>query len=298
MEYNCHIAQIPLVNETTVEFGGRELTPGGKALGTARALAALGAPHKLCSCIGNDRYGELILKYCKENGISTSYLYTDPKEPTAFRMHLIEQNGAVRSAFYPGAFNAIRHSFIEDAFACRPDAVCATLDMPPERLEYIADTADEQDACLFIDAGKAAGSYPISRISKCEAFIVDATEAYRFSKIIPDSMDSCLRAAVRLAGIINAKYIIIKLKDRGVFIYDGKYCGMASQYGKDPFAAKCSEEAFIASLAYTYMFTKNMEAACKYASVSAAICAENGGGLEALPTADGIADFCKDNNID
>ncbi len=297
IEFTCNLAKIPLVNEVTVERGDREITPGGFGLVTAAAIAELGAHSTLCTCIGDDRYGDMLTRFCRDKGVSLDSVYTDKHLPTAFLITLAEENGTRRSAFYPGAFEAIRHSFIEEAFANRPDCVCASLDLPAEHIAYIAEMADLQDVPLFLDASKANAAYPFGDICGCEAFVCDEAQAYRIARIMPDSMENCLKCAVKLASRIKTKYVIMKLSERGVYVYDGKYCSIASNRAENASETADAVPVFAAALAYTYMQTKSMEVASKYASVALAVLEKKGGGVGGLPTLAEIGAYCKENNI-
>ncbi|MBQ7011864.1 MAG: hypothetical protein IJN63_09190 [Clostridia bacterium] len=297
IEFTCHIAKIPLVNEVTIERGDREITPGGFGLFTAAAIAELGAHSALCTCLGDDRYGDMLTRFCREKGISLDSIYTDKHLPTAFLMNIVEDNGARRSAFYPGAFEAIRHSFIEEAFVSRPDCVLASLDLPVEHVAYIAEMADLQEIPLFLDASTAAVSYPFEDICRCEAFVCDEAQAYRIAHIMPDSMENCLKCAVKLASVIKTHYVVMKLKERGVYVYDGKYCSIAPNRGKASAGVPDVAEVFMAALAYTYVQSRNMEVAAKYAAVAVAAYVEKGGGITALPDSGDISAYCKENDI-
>ncbi|MDY5941662.1 MAG: carbohydrate kinase family protein [Eubacteriales bacterium] len=299
IDLTCRLSKIPLVHETTVETGNRELSPGGDGLLTACALAALGSGARLCAPIGRDRYGELLTRFCRERGIGTEYLIPYADEETAFRLRLTESSGVSRAAFYPGAFSSFKAPYVEDAFRCRPDAVCASLDLTAELIARISDEADEQDVPLFLDAADAPSAYPLDRIGTCEFFSASAEEVYRFTKILPDSMDSCLKASVRLAGLVNARYYAIRLKERGVFLYDGKYFSLIVPQRQDDFDSPAARQVFLAAVAYAYLTEREIETACRYAAVAVAVSAlkTEGPAAERIPTRAEITAYCEKYHI-
>ncbi|MBR2453968.1 MAG: carbohydrate kinase family protein [Clostridia bacterium] len=294
---DCNIDKIPLVGETTTERGDREIAPGGFGIYTAASIAELGAHSALCACVGGDRYADMLTKFCRGSNIMCDALFADKQMPTAFRLTLTEKSGAKRSAFYPGAYEGIRHSFIEEAFTLRPDAAIASFALPSEHIAYISEMCDLQDIPLFMDAEGLTPAFPYSVLLPCEAVVLDEAQAFRISHIFPDSMDNCLKCAVKLKSVINTKHIVIKLRERGIYVYDGRYCGIASHRGEETFATPHSAEVFISALAYTFMHTKNMEVAAKYAAIALAVYAKKGGGIGALPDADSIGKYCEDNDI-
>ena len=297
IEFTCNMSKIPLVNEITVERGDREIIPGGFGLVAAASIAELGAHSVLCTCIGDDRYGDMLARFCRDKGVSLDSVYTDKHLSTAFLMTIAEDSGARRSAFYPGAFEGIRHSFIEEAFAKRPDCVFTSLDMPEEHVSYIAEMADLQDIPLFLDAANAPATYPFDSICGCEAFICDETQAYRIARIMPDTMENCLKCAVKLASMVKTKCVVMKLSERGVYVYDGKYCSITPNRAKNASLVSGASAVFAAALAYTFLQTKSMEVASKYASVALAVLENKGGGIMGLPSVEEIGAYCKENNI-
>jgi sugar/nucleoside kinase (ribokinase family) len=89
----------------------------------------------------------------------------------------------------------------------------------------------------------------------------------------------------------------MKLKERGIYVYDGKYCSIAPNRGKACAGVPDVAEVFMAALAYTYVQSKNMEVAAKYAAVAVAAYIEKGGGITAIPDCDCIAAYCRENDI-
>ena len=62
-------------------FGNRlTVNPGGKGANQAVAAARLGAEGKMVGCIGDDVYGQLVLKALKENNVDSTYVKVLPGE--------------------------------------------------------------------------------------------------------------------------------------------------------------------------------------------------------------------------
>ena len=62
-------------------FGNRlTVNPGGKGANQAVAAASLGAEVKMVGCIGDDVYGQLVLKALKENNVDSTYVKVLPGE--------------------------------------------------------------------------------------------------------------------------------------------------------------------------------------------------------------------------
>ena len=86
-----------------------------------------------------------------------------------------------------------------------------------------------------------------------------------------------------LAGFTNARVIIIRLGDRGCFIYDGRHYDFSSSREAYPVDETGSSESFVAALALRLSLGDNPRIAAEYASVCEALTMSRMGGVVALP---------------
>jgi sugar/nucleoside kinase (ribokinase family) len=63
--------------------------PGGCAANTAIDLARLGVQASVCGSVGDDAYGEIVLRDLREHGIDTSAVVTTPGTPTSKTVMLL-----------------------------------------------------------------------------------------------------------------------------------------------------------------------------------------------------------------
>jgi hypothetical protein len=63
--------------------------------------------------------------------------------------------------------------------------------------------------------------------------------------------------------MMNVRYILLRLAERGCFLYDGKLCDFFSEQSPSP--AANAKARFISAAALEYVRTKNISRACKSA---------------------------------
>ena len=95
--------------------------------------------------------------------------------------------------------------------------------------------------------------------------------------------ERCLQACVKLWQRIKTKYIVLKLSDRGSFIYDGTFCEFVPSYNVTAQDTTGAGDAFTASLTLEYLRSKNIIKACKYANAVGALTVSKLGVVESLP---------------
>ncbi len=294
------IKQLPFSAETLTENDGTHLLcPGGNALFYSKLLSEHGCDVKLCTCLGRDRYRDMLLSYYKDARIPTEFVHTEPDMQTAFRVRMTESNGMSREIFYPGASAAIKSTAIEEACETCPDIVLCDADLPPEKLAFLSSCCEEKGTPVFFDATGVSATVALKGLERCEMFVCGANEANKLTSIKPETMDSCLKAAVRLASIVSSKYYLIKLGERGFYIYDGKYFVLVANFARDGGNDEgVSKAVFFSALAYAYNEYGDPEKACKYASAAFAVSSGSAGnGISAVPTENRIKRILRENGV-
>jgi ribokinase len=76
---------------------------------------------------------------------------------------------------------------------------------------------------------------------------------------------------------------VLKLGERGAFIYDGKYCDIVEAYEVNPVDTTAAGDAFTAALTVEYLRTGDIYTAVKYGNAVGALTAMKVGALNSLP---------------
>ncbi len=297
IEMQLSVLQIPLAGETSTEHGERATLPGGRGCISALAFSKLGAHPLLCTVIGEDRHGESLSALFRAAKLDTRFVHKRKDMLTPFKLTIKEQNGVSRATYYPGAYTAVSEDLIESGFVSYPDGVYSQLDLHIPLLASATATAREQGVPFFLDGKGADSSTHFSYLSEVEVFSPNIQETFNITKILPSTTDTCLRACVKLQQKVKAKYYVIKLGERGVFIYDGKYCSLVTPHRPDLPQSPYAEDALSSALAYAYLQTGNIEFSAKFGVAAMSYCCEKGISYSAFPTEDEVIAYCKQNGI-
>ena len=296
-DFIMHIDKVPLANEVTLEYGPRETVAGGVGFNLASAFSKLGADTVLCTKVGADPQGAALLRSMSNFKIDKRFAVEDARGKSGFNAVLAESNGIIRTASYPGVAYDISETDAEEAMTCYPDAVYTSLEMPSKTIVAAADIAEENGIPIFLEGGPADTRFPFSRLPRLEAFICNMEQTQAYTRINPDTLDNCLRAALKLSGIVDAKYYVIKLGDRGCYTYDGTYQHICPT---DPIIAldkRGAGEAFGAALTLAYLESGDIEGAMKYANLASAVAISKPGRCAAYPTNAEIEKYYKQHEF-
>ena len=274
---------VPSRGETMISEGEYSFVPGGKGANAAVAAARLGGEVVFCTRVGDDAYGDRLLRIYTENGVDSRYIKVDRAEQTGLAIVMLEKTGDNRIIVFPGANKNINDTDIENAFLSYPDAVLTQFECGEKQVITAARLADEENLPLFVDAGPATPDFPLSKLRRVEVFSPNEVETAVLTGIRPNTPDDCLRAAINLSNKVDIKYVVLKLGERGAFIYDGKYCDIVEAYEVNPVDTTAAGDAFTAALTVEYLRTGDIYTAVKYGNAVGELTAMKVGALNSLP---------------
>lgn len=286
--------RLPYSGETVVEYDSEySYIPGGKGANSAVTFARFGADCVFSCKLGHDANAKRLIKLYNSEGIDTRYIHEDSSLPTGLASILVESNGKNRIIVYPGANMTLTAGEVEESFTCYPDALYLQLEIPDEAIIEACRRANSANIPVFIDAGPARQGFPLHELGEVEIFSPNESETRIFTGIAPTSEENCLRAAIKLAGMVNAKYIVIKLGGRGAFIYDGLEYYMIPAENVDVVDTTGAGDVFSAVMTYVYMQNHNIVSAVKYATCAAAISVSKEGAYASIPTRAEVIAYAK-----
>ena len=285
LDFVQRMRRVPRAGETVTETSlGYSYVPGGKGANSAVTFARLGDDCVFCTRLGMDGNGTRLLSVYEKEGIDTRFIVRDKKVPTGLASILVEEDGTNRIIVYPGANNTLTAADAEEALTCYPDGVYLQFEIPDEAVIAAAHFAHEKDIPVFVDAGPARAGFPLEKLGRVEIFSPNEEETRVYTGISPTGADSCLRASIKLASMVDAKYIVIKLGGRGAFIYDGKFSNIIPAISVPAVDTTAAGDTFTATLVHFYLKGVDIENATHLAHCAAAIGVSRMGAYTSIPT--------------
>lgn len=298
MDFVMTVQKVPVGGQTLIDDGSYHYYPGGKGANSAVAISRLGGASVFCTRLGNDDNGTALRRLYAREKIDTRYIVTDPEAATGLGCIMVEPNGQNRIIVFPGANRRITSEDVDNAMECRPDALFMQLEITPEAILYAAKAAAARGIPIFMDAGPADASFPLEGLPELEVFSPNETECEIFTGIRPSNADQCLRAAITLSHRVKAKYYVLKLGDRGCYVYDGKYYYCLPAYDTRVVDTTAAGDSFTAALTLEYLRSGDIVRAGKYANAVGAIAVSIEGALPSIPTEHAVEAFLAARGIE
>lgn len=293
MDFVQRMARLPDAGETVVEDASYAYVPGGKGLNSAVTFARLGGDSVLCTRVGRDDNGDRLCSFFAGEGVDTRFVCRDKTHPTGLASVMVEEDGTNRIVVYPGAGHCLSPDDVEEAFNCYPDGVYLQLEIPERTVIAAARFAREKEIPLFVDTGSVRPEFPLGELVSAEIISPNEAECLALTGIAPDSVENCLRACIRIASSVDAKYIVLKLGHRGSFVYDGKYYHLIPAHKVDAVDTTAAGDVFTAALSYAYLQRGDILEAARFATLAAAVCVTRPGASSSIPTLRDVKLFAK-----
>lgn len=257
--------------------------PGGKGSNAAVAAARAGAKVSAYATLGKDTNGEYLLDCWKKEGVDTTHTLFKDGANTGFVAITLEDNGQNRLIIFRGANMLTPPDGLDKAFEDPFDAVLLQFEIPFETNKRAIEIANEKGVITVLDAGPAQ-PYDLENLPPVTILSPNETETKALVGIYPADHETCLEASKKLMERNKCKYVVLKLGDRGSYIYGEGLDVMVPPYKVDAIDPTAAGDAFTGVLAKAYVEMGDIVEACKVANAAGALTCTKLGAQPSLPT--------------
>ncbi|UCB47272.1 MAG: ribokinase [Spirochaetota bacterium] len=297
------VQRVPNPGET-VHSGNFSQAAGGKGANQAVACARLGADVEFVGRVGEDPFGETVIKSLKNEGIKTKHLIHDPDHHTGIVVILVDSVG--QNAMIPdyGANLKLTPEDINSAEEAIKNADIMLLQHEVEEsVNLRALTLARQHSVPVVL--NPAPRVPQTMDSLKRAYLItpNLVEVIALAELAGASIstegshiDQAEMAARTLLGI-GIENIVVTLGSEGSLYISSEDKCYFKALEVIPIDCTAAGDSFTAALAYCIAKGQSIPGAIPFASSAAAITVTRPGAQPSLPTMNEIMDFIKSNNV-
>lgn len=267
----------------TVLGGTFFMNPGGKGANQAVAIARLGASVTFICKTGSDIFGHQSHQMFEEEGIDTSYIFSDSKTPSGVALITVDAhaencivvasgaNANLMPADVSKALEAIEHS----------DIVLMQLEIPISTVEYIAEVAWQQNKKVILNPAPAA-ALSADLLKHLYLISPNETEAEMLTGVKITDMDSVREAAQCICekGVEN---VIITLGSKGAFVYNSSVQELVPAFKVKAVDTTAAGDVFNGALTVAISEGRSLVEAVKFANKAAALSVLREGAQSSAP---------------
>ena len=285
-------SRLPQVGESLVGTSYCRM-PGGKGANQAVAIARLGATATLVGSIGADAEGQALRASLSTEGVRTEFISCYPAASTGLAVITVDARGRNSIVVISGANSEVFEEHVDAALcANRYDGLLLQLEIPAQTVIAACNLAGARDVPIVIDAGPAQ-EFPLERLQGLHVLTPNESETAVLTGITPRNSRDARAAAEVLLRRSKAKAIVLKLGERGAFLYQANgVCEHFPACAVDAVDTTAAGDAFTAAMTVEYTRSGDLRRAVMLGNAAGALATTTLGAQPSLPTSPVLEAFC------
>ena len=257
---------------------------GGKGANQAAAAALLGASVSFLGRVGDDEFGEPLVRALEEKGIDTSLIERISGRQTGAAFITVTPDGENAITVAPGANRAITPEDVDAAAGAIRGArvLVAQMEVPREVVGRAAEVATSGDTRVLLNLAPTF-EVPRELLERLDPLVVNEHEAAFLLGSRVEGVDGALRAAPEILSL-GPGSVVITLGGAGAVVADSSPVTHIPAPQVDVVDTTGAGDAFVGALAVKLARDASLEEAASYAVRAGAAAVTKEGAQGALPT--------------
>lgn len=273
----------PLMGETVLS-SGFSMNPGGKGANQAYAAGRLGGCVRMIGCVGNDVYGESLIKNLQSVGVDTGAVVRLEKVPTGIAGITVTSSGDNAIMVVSGANFHLTPEMIEqhEALIRHADYVLTQLETPVETVMTLAEKVKEAGGIMVLDPAPARKDLPDELFQLIDVLKPNETELQILTGM-PVDTDTHIIQAARTLIRKGVKTVVVTMGERGAMIVNKDKTRFAPALRVDPVDTTAAGDTFTAAMVCGLADGKTLDEAVRFANKVASIVVTRSGAQMSIP---------------
>ena len=275
-------AHLPRPGETILG-GTFFMNPGGKEANQAVAIARLGGSVTFICKTGSDIFGHQSQQLFEEEGINTSYVFSDSGNPSGVALITVDEKAENCIVVASGANANLLPSDLEKAEEAieRADLVLMQLEVPMETVCFVADIAWQKGKKVILNPAPAH-PLPADLLRHLYLITPNETEAEMITGVKITDESSAGEAARALSGM-GVQHVIITLGSKGALIYSNGKAEMVPALKVEAVDTTAAGDVFNGALTVALSEGRSLKEAARFACKASAISVTRVGAQSSAP---------------
>ncbi len=254
---------------------------GGKGANQATALAKLGANVKMVGKVADDTNGKALLDNLKNNNIDISGVATDGSA-TGLAAIIIDGDGRNRIIVYEGANGEIDAEEAIKSIDDDTQLLLIQFETDEKVVVAVVNHAVSRNITTVIDCGPAK-DFCLEKMQGATIISPNESETKALTGIFPDNEDAVLEASKLLKARSMAKFVVLKLGERGCSVWDGETLKILPPYETQVVDTTAAGDCFTAAMALEFVRSGDIYKACDMGNKAGAIAVSRMGAADSMP---------------
>ncbi len=259
---------------------------GGKGANQAAAAALLGAGVIFLGCVGDDGFGEPLVRSLADKGVDASLVQEAPGSSTGTAFITVTPDGENAITVAPGANRRLTTEDVDDASESIGGAhvLVAQMEIPPEVVLRAVEVASGNGTRVLVNL---APPFEVTRalLEKLDPLVINEHEAAFLLGERVEGVDGALSAAPKLLSL-GPRSVVVTVGEDGAVFSGGESAKHLAAPKVEVVDTTGAGDAFVGALAARLADDDPLEDAVAYAVRAGAAAVTEAGAQGALPTPD------------
>ncbi len=290
----ARVPQLPRPGETVLGTAFHEV-PGGKGANQAVAAARLGADVTMIGRVGDDAFGERLLKSLRLHGVRTDAVQSTADCPTGLALIGVDDTGQNAITVIGGANQRLSPDDVQahQAAIAHAHALLVQLEVPLATVTAAVAMARQHGVLTVLDPAPAPKVELPAELFDVDVLSPNQAEAEELTGVTVASVADAFHAARKLHER-SARRVVIKLGDQGA---------LASESGSEPVHVPAPRvhvvdttaagDAFTAALAWALLEGLSLAEATRFACAAGTLATTRPGAQDAMPSRQDVAELAR-----
>ena len=274
----------------TITASSIEFYLGGKGANQAVAAARLGAEVAFVGTVGNDEFGEKLIKMISSESIDTSLINSKAGQTGTALINVLENsNNEVIS--YPGANKFTKDTFINESFLSEAEIIICQMEVNEEETFNLFKRAKKNNCTTILNLA------PYKKISTqiltfTDILIVNETEFSELSGIELSLINEDVNIdPINSLKVLKSIDLIVTLGKRGILIFSNGNKTFIAGEKVNAIDTVGAGDCFVGALGYGILNGKDLLTASKLANKAASVSVTKKGAAASMPFLKDIHDL-------
>jgi len=291
------VQNLPKRGETIIAKN-YEIVEGGKGANQAAAIGKLGVKVSMFGKIGNDIYGEMLLKSLKDSNVNIENIIIDEKISTGKAFITVENSGENTIVIDKGANGKIRLEEIKrlenEIFS--NDIIVTQMEIPIEIVFYVIKKARKLNKIIILNLSPAV-KIPDKILNQIDFLILNELELEFLTNVIY-SRNSLNDAIKKLRNFYKNKIVVTIGPDGAAYSLNDNQLKIIPTFDVIPIDETGAGDAFIGGFVFGLANDKNIDECIKLGNATGSLATTIIGAQKSLPHLSKLKNFLARNNVD
>ena len=266
------------------------MCPGGKGANQAVVIAKLGAKVNFISCIGNDFFGDIIIKNLRKEGIKTESIIRKSGISSGIAFIIVDKKGENSIVVNSGANYRLNKYDIEKhkKLIFSSNIILSQLEIPISAVKYTIKLAKKKNIPVLLNPAPAK-KIPEDLLKEIDILTPNKIELETLTGKKLNSINSIKKASYELLNK-GIKAIVVTLGEKGALIVKEDFTKLIPSIKVKAVDTTGAGDAFNGALAFFLAKGKDLKEAVYFANIVAAITTTKFG-AQSSPTIDEFKKF-------